>query len=109
MKKTIILSVVLLSAAVAAIAYSSSNISIGVARVIEEMSAGIRAPKTMRPFKSEQDLKDFFKKLAGKQNRDRREAKAKFSVSANASPGAPLALDGVSSEKQEVDDSVTNT
>jgi hypothetical protein len=113
MKKTLIVSVVLISAAVAAIAYSNVTLDLQVPAVVEEMTAGIKPPRTMRAFRSGQELKDFFKKLAEKQKREseRRDAQQKSSASANATPGAPLAnaysVDGLSGAKEE--DSVTNT
>ncbi len=115
MKKTLIVSVVLMSAAVAAIAYSSAKLDLQIPAVVEEITGGIKPQRTMPAFRSAQELKDFFRKLAEKRKREseRRAEKQKSSASSNAaaSPGAPLAeagsLDGVSAGKE--DDSVTNT
>jgi len=112
MKKSLLIPVLLISGGIAAIGYSNA----GPGRVNEvtapglEFSAAANPPKTMRAFRSEQELKDFFKALAEKQNRGRRDSKQKTS-SANmaASPGVSVFDVTSSLSKSEADDSVTNT
>ncbi|MEO8574941.1 MAG: beta-propeller domain-containing protein, partial [Pyrinomonadaceae bacterium] len=107
MKKTLFTSIVLLTTAVAAIIYSTT-MSAGPNLPAEAVLGATKPAKTMTAFRSEQELKDFFKALAEKQKRQegRRDAKAK-SISANASPSASLLTDGVSAQKDE--ESITNS
>ncbi len=113
MKKLLIFSVLLFSAAVAVIAYSSTISAVYIPLETEQASTGAKPAKTMRAFDSELELKDFFRRLAEKQKRDaERRAEKQNSAAAKASPGAPsLAansmMDGVSAEDK--DESVTNT
>jgi hypothetical protein len=112
MKKTISILFVSLIVATAAFVFSNSrfNGSITTANTNPELAAEMKPRKTMRAFRSDQELKDYFREMAEKQKRDveRRSEKAKSSSMANSS-GAPLAkssVDGVAADKE---DSITNT
>ena len=63
------------------------------------------ARKTMRPFRSEQELAAYFKQLAEKQRHSVSRAKAESGVTANQSP-APASL--AADDKAGADESVTN-
>src|SRR4030095_203873 len=112
MRKNCIVSVVLMFAAAAAIAYSSSLPDVPVPAMIEEIAGAQNPARTMRAFGSQQELKDFFRKLLEKQKRDSQQRAAKEkSATANASPSEPAgvadSLDGASMAKDE--ESITNT
>src|SRR5688572_30169417 len=107
MKKSIIsAAVVVLFAIVTAIAISRPAFNV--------FPTGSEAPdsiasqrRTMRAFHSEQELKDFFKKLADSRKRDD-STKAKSSNSAAATPS--FSMDGAAAAKESDKDeeSVTN-
>ncbi|MEO6334635.1 MAG: beta-propeller domain-containing protein [Pyrinomonadaceae bacterium] len=106
MKKTLIISVVLLFAAIAAAAYADTLFAARVPAAVELLAAA-KPAKTMTAFSSQQELKNFFKKLAEKQKSGADRQKVMKSESANAYSAPSMALDGVSAEK--ADESITNT
>ncbi|PYT00370.1 MAG: hypothetical protein DMF63_07305 [Acidobacteria bacterium] len=114
MKKLIILSVVLLSVAVAGIAYSRRFVPVPGTATLPEFFTGVKPSKNLKPFTSETDLKSFFTQLAEKQKREsqRRDVKSKSAMSnAAASPTmeAGSLADGVSASTAKEEDSITNT
>ena len=112
MRKTLLLYIILTSAAAVAIAYSGSiTPSSGLVSSNVETSATGAPGKTMRPFGSAQELNDFFRKLAERQRQqtERRANEKAKSIAANSAPGVALA-DGVNAYgSSEKDESVTNT
>ena len=105
MKKMVIVFVAAISA-VAAFSYAATNLPVPVPPVPEPIEALTKPAKTMRAFRSAEELKDFFKALAEKQNRGRRDMQK--GAAANTAAASPMSLDGVDS-KAEADDSITNT
>src|SRR4051812_37077701 len=69
-------------------------------------SASVKPPRTMRAFRSEQDLKNYFTELAAKQVRSRELNKKAEAQSSNA-PTTTMA-DGVASGKSDDKESITN-
>ncbi|MEP6704006.1 MAG: hypothetical protein ABJB34_04310, partial [Acidobacteriota bacterium] len=106
MKKTLITSVVLTTIAMVAIVYSGTMSSRPTSPA-EVLFGRAKPLKTMTAFKSQQELKDFFIKLAEKQKRVADGRDLMKSESANASSAPSIALDGVSTGK--ADESITNT
>ncbi len=109
MKKPILVSAVIMLAVGAAIAFTSTkfDVSANVPNIVPELAAKMKPRKTMRAFRSEQELKDYFRELAEKQKRnsENRIEKQDSTISADlASPSA--SLNGLSSKAEE---SVTNT
>lgn len=105
MKKMLVVSAVSVCALVAAISYASTNLDVQIPPVVEEITPGAKPPKTMRAFRSEQELKDFLKALAEKQNRSRREQQKSAVSNLAAAPSASVDV----TASAEKDDSVTNT
>lgn len=115
MSKFRVISAVLLAAITCLIAYS--NVADRHLPEISETASIIveRPAKTMRPFRSADDLKDFFKKLAEQQKRD---AERNLGIAGNsmnsaantaASPATgDLAMDAYA-DKDAKEESVTNT
>ena len=109
MKKSFVVSVLLLSTVVGAIAYST--IDPNLPQITEIVTAGATAKKpakTMRAFASEEELKDHFKALLKKQQRARRDAQSKSGNSNAAPAGSPMAADGYEAADKD-DESITNT
>ncbi|HUR98704.1 MAG TPA: beta-propeller domain-containing protein [Pyrinomonadaceae bacterium] len=108
MKKRLIASIALASAAIAANIYSNS-MSAATDPELGPLPASAPKPgKTMTAFLSAAELKDYFKQLAEKQKRraDRREMAKSVSESA-ASPSVSMSVDTVGAAKD--DESITNT
>jgi hypothetical protein len=68
MSKIRVISAILLAAAAGLITYS--NVGEQFSQETPEIVAAGKPTKTMRPFRSAEELKDFFKKLAEQQRRD---------------------------------------
>src|SRR5688500_9784859 len=108
MKKPILFFAVFLFAVGAAIGISNANLElpIGTPESPLEYAAGA-TPKTMRAFRSEQELKDFFKKLADSRKRDDSTKAKSMSNSAAATPS--FSMDGAAAKESDKDEeSVTN-
>lgn len=69
-------------------------------------SANPNAKKTMRAFESEEELKDYFRKLAEERDKEERGRRASSGLAMNQAAPAPAAEAGKS---KDGDDSVTNT
>lgn len=106
-----------LVAAIAAFVFSNVGFNGSTTTAIDapEIAVAIKPRKTMRAFRSEQEMKDYFRELAERQRRDaeRRKESSANSVAKSgssvplASPAADgMPLDGVDSKAEE---SVTNT
>ena len=104
MKKSLFLSVAAACVAVAAISYAGTEPGVEAPPIIEEAGlTGAKPSKTLRPFRSDQELKDFFAALAEKRNRAvRRESKN--SVTTADAAAAPVAK----AQAGKDDESVTN-
>lgn len=115
MKKIFLFLIVSLVAATAAFIYSRGRIngSIPNAHTSPEIIAEMKPRKTMRAFRSEQELKDFFRELAEKQKRDtaHRSGKLKAISSENSATSAsPSSVaEGISSQDSKAEESVTNS
>ena len=109
MKRGILLSITLLLVGAATFAFLRSGYAIpnpvegGLAQL-----TGQKPGKTMRAFRSEQELKDYFKAIAEKQNRDRREAKEKVSNLSAQVASPSVSADGFGAVAK-TEESVTNT
>lgn len=109
MKYPILTSFVVLLAGISAFVYSSVifGTATNEANVISAITTEPRPGKKMRAFRSEQELKDYFRQLAEKQRRDAQSRKEKSAVNSLSNAPAPTAgaqMDGVSASE-----SVTNT
>ncbi|HKP67687.1 MAG TPA: beta-propeller domain-containing protein [Pyrinomonadaceae bacterium] len=103
MKKTLFVIPAILSVAVAAIAFTTNEVT----DFLPE--AGTAKPsKTMQAFRSEQELKDYFKALATNQQKRRAKSKAGYGATADmaASEPSPAAM---KKSLEKDDESVTNT
>ncbi|MGQ0542698.1 MAG: beta-propeller domain-containing protein [Blastocatellia bacterium] len=115
MKKPILVTAVIMLAVVAAIAFSSarSDAPANVLHIFPESIAEMKPRKTMRAFRSEQELKDYFRELAEKQKRDTRnqnENQKAGSLSNSTTLASPSSVaDGLSSNDSKAEESVTNT
>lgn len=105
MKTRMIFTLVLLAAVAATIASAVPSLQ-GGAPEPEPIESSVSAgpSKTMRAFRSEQELKDFFKSLAEKQQQH---ARAKSANSPLATPDADAS--GAAVAKDDKEESVTNT
>lgn len=116
MKKLVIVGSMVLTAGIAVYSFSGLKllgfIGVGEADPTALSIAGSKPRKTMRPFKSEAELKEYFKKIQENRRRDQGYMTDGVSSSANAaaSPtaGAPAAK-SKSESKDSEDDSITNT
>ena len=111
MKYPILTSFVVLLAGISAFVYSSVifGTATNEANAISAITTEPRPGKKMRAFRSEQELKDYFRQLAEKQRRDaqsRNEKSAVKSLSNAPAPTAGAQMDGVSAKEEE---SITNT
>jgi len=108
MNKPILIFLVVLLTGISAYVFAGGGAG-GSMNTADLISAVVPKPgKKMRAFRSEQELKDYFRELAEKQRRDaeRRRAKSPAKSSANAAaPTAAAQLDGASSKAEE---SITN-
>ena len=104
MKKTLFTVLAILSVAVAAIALSRNRVTEQVSEI-----GAVKPSKTMRAFRSEQELKDHFKTLLERQQKARRDSHAK-AKSANMSAGAPAASPSAEADQAGAKDgeSITN-
>ncbi len=115
MKKTLSILGAIVVVATAAFVFSSGRFSGSITAANTETDpaiATLKPRKTMRAFRSEQELKDFFRELAEKQKRDAERQRSKSSSSANAaapasSPG--MSVDGLAAKDDKAEESVTNT
>jgi hypothetical protein len=113
MKKSALVSILILTAAVAAIGYATNGLRAltgAESPGIESIVPGLKPAKTLRAFRSEQELKDFFKTLAERQRMQNGKRKA-ASGNANAAAAPSALADGVdvtASSKAEADESITN-
>lgn len=105
-------STTLVIAAIAGCASAPANATGGASRA---SSADTKAKKTLRPFRSEKELKDYFRELAEKQQREARGraevAKSTIPLGANTSPSpnaAPATQKAGEPTDGEDDESVTN-
>jgi hypothetical protein len=110
MKKSLFVSIVVLSAGIAAIGYQSAGSNLQNDLPPESLPLAAR-PKTMRAFRSEQELKDFFRVLAEKQRNRNEKRKASLGYANSAAPSAAVTVtaDASAQGKAEADESVTNT
>src|SRR5438046_6637018 len=96
----------LLAVATASIALALGGCGAGPASDVPAVYAqrgATAAKKTMRPFRSEEELKRFFRELAEKQKRDRRlELRKEGLTAGNPAPSQ------ASQDKAENDESITN-
>lgn len=116
MKKPILIFAVATLVTLTSIVFSSGkfNASINAANTIPEIIAGSKPPKTMRAFRSERELQDYFRSMAAKQRRDGdRRNSSKKSASADsalASPASPTIMaDGVAAKSANEAETITNT
>ena len=108
MKKALFLPAAMLFAAIAVIGYTN----VGRPELTTAISTAQKPAKTMRAFRSEQELKDFFKALAERQQKSRAKRESGLSgvqstvtVTADAAAAAPSP--GAKAGKD--DESITNT
>ena len=112
MKKTISILFVSLVVATAAFVFSGGKFSgsITAANTDPEIAVvGMIPKKTMRAFRSEQELKDFFRELAEKQKRDVQRQSSKSAVSDSAANSSGLAAPSAASDSKAESESITNT
>ncbi len=116
MKKPLSILAVSLVVATAAFVFSNSrfNGSITAANTDPEIVVAEMKPrKTMRAFRSDQELKDFFRELDEKQKRDVERQRSKSGSSSNAaspvSSPSGFAADGVADKESKAEESITNT
>ena len=118
MKKTLLILVFSFVVTAAVIVFSSGkfNGTITTANTNPELAGEMKPRKTMRAFRSSQELKDYFRDAAEKQRRDNeRRRESATNTSADSSAGQPLSspaakgmsLDGVDSKAES--ESITNT
>ena len=112
MKKTVSISAAILVIAASIFVFSNArfNGSITAANTEVDPAAEASKPKkTMRAFRSEQELKDYFHELQERQRREnaRRTVKMKSDTAGNANAPSATPATGAKDEK-EADDSVTN-
>ena len=112
MNKIRVISAALLAALAGLITYS--NVTVEPPRETTEQPVSIlgKPGKTMRPFRSADELRGFFKELAERQRRDSQKQRGGSSVAnmskAESSPTG-VALDGVTADDAKDAESVTNT
>src|SRR5215213_9834845 len=110
----LVVSTTLVIAAVAGCAYYAP--AAATTRAARENSSDTKAKKTLRPFRSEKELKDYFRELAEKQQRAGRERAggnnaqqpASPALGATASADAPASKSEAAANKEDDDESVTN-
>ena len=110
MKRTLFVTAAMLSAAIVVIGYSTYPSGFGLGG--SASTALVKPGKTMRAFRSEKELKDFFKAIAEKQGRDRKKAEANYNaMSATVDVSAAPAAAPQSGAKlpSKDDESITNT
>jgi len=115
MRKVFAVGLVVLATGAFAFAYSFSNYFLGASMndpASEPEVAELSKPhRTMKPFASEDALKDHFKRLAEKQARARRELQ-KSAGNMAGQPASPMSSDGLASEVKaengKDDQSITN-
>jgi hypothetical protein len=105
MKKALFLTAAMLFAAIAVIGYTNA----GPPKLTAAISTAPKPAKTMRAFGSEQELKDFFKALAERQQKSRAKRENNYSLggvsaTVDVTAGAPSP-----SAKAKDDESITNT
>lgn len=121
MKKSILIPVIILIAGISAFAFFGGGLSTRStgSAIMSELGIGPRPGKAMRPFGSEQELKEYFRKLAEKQQQraQRNDAKA-LNESSTAGPvplamsptdAAPAPSSPAKSKAGKDEDSITNT
>jgi hypothetical protein len=112
MKKPILISFVILLAGITAFSFFRTTIDVtpGPEQTLPETIAGEKPGKTMRPFTSGRDLKDYFAKLAEKQQRERgRQGQAVSNASPSSAPMAGLDTATTAADKDaKSEESVTN-
>src|SRR5215468_8529027 len=97
--------------AIAAIGFNYSNLSptTSASEEIANLVSPNKTYKTMRAFRSEQELKDYFRQLAEKQRSVREEQTANSNASGDSSPtNAPAAKSEAKSDSGKDDESITN-
>ncbi|MCC7307770.1 MAG: beta-propeller domain-containing protein [Acidobacteria bacterium] len=108
MKKTISISAAVLVAAVSIFIFSSARFSGSITAANTDIDPAAvesaKPKKTLRAFRSEQELKDYFRQLDDKRKRDLRAAKSEAQATGNAMSATPSAA----KESKDSDDSVTN-
>ncbi|MFN0141068.1 MAG: beta-propeller domain-containing protein [Pyrinomonadaceae bacterium] len=112
MKKLVIVGSIVLTAGIAVYSFSSLKLLgfVGVGEVDPAALsiAGSKPRKTMRPFKSEAELKEYFKKIQENQRRDQGYMADGVTSSTNAA-ASPAAKSEAKSKSSDKDDSITNT
>lgn len=104
-----------LVAAIAAFVFSNVGFNGSTTTAIDapEIAVAIKPRKTMRAFRSEQEMKDYFRELAERQRRDaerRKESSANSAAKSGSSvPLASPAADGMNLNDSKAEESVTNT
>ncbi len=110
MKKTLPISAAVLVAAVSVFIFSSARSSGSITAANTDIdpaaTESAKPKKTLRAFRSEQELKDYFRQLDEKRKRDQnlRAAKSETQATGNAMSATPSAA----KEAKDADDSVTN-
>lgn len=108
MKRFRIFFAILLAAVTGLIAHSNGLLDSSFHENIETVESFPTKPaRTMRPFRSAEDLKDFFKKLADR--RGERERRAQAKSAAAPSPSGSLADNSSDAASVAKEESVTNT
>ncbi len=85
----------------------SLNTASGAANSPAEIASAIKPRKTMKPFGSEKELKDYFAKAAESQKRQRSENN--YAANVSASPAEAAKSSVADKDSKEDDESVTNT
>src|SRR5688572_13796627 len=117
MKKTISITAAVLVIAASAFVFSNARFNGSITAAITEIDPAVaelaKPKKTLRAFRSEQELRDYFRSLEEKRKRDaQRRPVAKSAANSNAPSASPaMSADGVAAESAKdakEDDSVTN-
>ena len=107
MKRTLIICVLILGAGVAAYSYFSGRGS----GPMPSIAVASKPRKTMQPFRSETEMKEYFKRFQDSRRRESQEMADGAANTAAPSPAssAPKSLSADSKAKGKDDDSITNT